>query len=149
MIKEIFGGHPLAANIYCVDSLGKQATPSFSHPIELYKWLNANGYREVPRSDARHDHVLGVYERCTASNTGEHVIAYAYPTSEASRELGCERTGCYTLQAKGKATAHKTFNQAVRAAEELGTTPGPWSMDHPKHAKHYQETAAAAQEVAV
>lgn len=141
LIKEIFGGHPLAADIHCVDSNGDKATPSFPHPIGLYRWLKENGFHEVPRSDARHDHVLGMYERNVPAFSDEHVIGYAYPTSESAGKLGCGKSGCFYLQAKGRITAHKTINQALRAALELGTKPGLWSMDHPNH--QMQSTTAS------
>lgn len=137
LLKEIFGGHPLAADIHCVDAAGIKATPSFSHPVQLYKWLKEHGYRELPRSDSRHDHVLGVYERPgqLADATNEHVIAYAYPGSASAQKLGCAKKGCFTVSAKGKTTACASLKDAVQAVSTLGTVPGRWSIDHPANAQ--------------
>lgn len=151
LLREIFGGHPLAADIHCIDETGQKATPSFCHPVQLYKWLKENGYRELPRSDERHDHVLGLYERpgTLVNTTNEHVIAYAYPSSESAQKLGCAETGCFTVQAKGQTTACESLKQAKKAVEGLGTIPGRWSIDHPSNSqmagfKEYKPLEACA-----
>lgn len=58
-LKEVWGGHPLDADIHCVDESNKKVTPSFDHCIGLYQWLRENGYRQV----GTYSGLMGVYEK--------------------------------------------------------------------------------------
>lgn len=60
----------------------------------------------------------------------EHVISYAYPTSDEARRHKRGDTGCFVLSAINTATAFDSFEKAKSAAMALGTTPGRWSFDH-------------------
>lgn len=72
----------------------------------------------------------------TIDKAAEHVIAYAYPTSESAQRHGHGRSGCYTLVANDFELPMISYEQATRAATEMGTVPGRWSMDHPLNSFH-------------
>lgn len=61
----------------------------------------------------------------------EHVISYAYPTSDAAVKHRCGRVGCHILTAPNVDEPFSSMNLAVEAAAKLGTVPGRWSLDHP------------------
>ena len=59
----------------------------------------------------------------------EHVISYAYPTSDDAVRHGFAIKGCYTLAAKNTVSAFPTLDLALAAAKQFGTVPGRWSID--------------------
>lgn len=61
----------------------------------------------------------------------EHVIAYAYPTSETAKRHGFGKVGCYTFTLADDQKAFVTLEQAVEVSKDKGTFPGRWSIDHP------------------
>ena len=75
----------------------------------------------------------------TAPAPGEHLIAYAYPSSPRACRLHRGRTGCYVVQTFSAEVPMETFDAAVRHAKALGTAPQRWSMDHPSNAHFLSE----------
>lgn len=71
----------------------------------------------------------------TTTAQGEHVIAYAYPSSPRACSLRHGKAGCYVVDAAGIETPLATYSDAVALAQTLGTTPQRWSMDHPLKAR--------------
>ena len=64
----------------------------------------------------------------TAPN--EHEIGYAYPSSPSAVKCGFARRGCYTVKVGKSERGVATLAQARQHANELGTSPGRWSIDH-------------------
>ena len=64
----------------------------------------------------------------------EHVISYAYPTSESAVHFGFGKEGCYVLTVGKTACGFDSKEKALNEAEQLGTKAGRWSIDHPFNA---------------
>lgn len=65
----------------------------------------------------------------------EHEISYAYPTSPNAAKAGFAQTGCFVYQSGEAFHGLSTFGDAKTFALIAGTTPGRWSLDHPKNAR--------------
>lgn len=61
----------------------------------------------------------------------EHVIGYAYPTSDHATLFGFGKQGCYTLLESGNLQGFASLQDAEEKAKTLGSIPGRWSLDHP------------------
>lgn len=80
-----------------------------------------------------------------STNTpAEHVISYAYPSSELAHRLGRGSPGCFVLVVAGQASPAATYAEAKAVADKLGTTPGRWSIDHPANASFIRPPASQA-----
>ncbi len=66
----------------------------------------------------------------TLPKAGEHVISYAYPSSDVAKQLGQAERGCFVVRLVGETFAHATYSACVAHVVPLGTRPGRWSMDH-------------------
>lgn len=71
----------------------------------------------------------------TTPNQGEHLIAYAYPSSPRACRLKHGKAGCYVVQTASQETPLATYPDALALAQRLGTAPQRWSMDHPLNAR--------------
>ena len=63
-----------------------------------------------------------------------HFIGYAYPSSTVARSLGAAKDGSWYLLVGNVAKRQPSYEAALAAAKELGTTPDRWSADHPDNA---------------
>lgn len=63
----------------------------------------------------------------------EHVISYAYPTSEDAVRHQHGKRGCYVLKATNVDKPFSDLKMAEQTAATLGTVPGRWSIDHPSN----------------
>ena len=68
-----------------------------------------------------------------SARPAEHQICVASPSSENAKQLGYEKTGCFTIEVAGKMSPARSYAQAKSFVEKLGSTPGRWSMDHPSN----------------
>lgn len=71
----------------------------------------------------------------TTPAEGEHLIAYAYPSSPLACRLKRGNAGCYVVQTVSQQTPLATYPAALELAQSLGTAPQRWSMDHPLNAR--------------
>jgi len=76
-----------------------------------------------------------VKQDATSPIAGEHLIAYAYPSSPRASRLNRGRTGCYVVQTASGEVAVASFDEALQRVKPQGTAPQRWSMDHPLNAR--------------
>lgn len=60
-----------------------------------------------------------------------HVIAYAYPASEAAHRAGFAGSGCFYLEAGGSLRGFNTYGESLGEAVVRGSAPARFSLDHP------------------
>lgn len=63
----------------------------------------------------------------------EHVISYAYPSSQEAARHHHGQCGCFILKAPNFDQPFSSLEMASQAATKLGTVPGRWSFDHPSN----------------
>lgn len=71
----------------------------------------------------------------TTPSAGEHLIAYAYPSSPRATSHKLGKVGCYVVQTDTNEVPQPTYGEALAHAQALGTKPQRWSMDHPMNAR--------------
>lgn len=74
---------------------------------------------------------------------GEHLVEYAYPSSDSSNAHGCAGTGGFTVSVAFMSTPFASEDEAEAHAQTLGTQPARWSRDHPENA-HLKEVKTAS-----
>lgn len=80
----------------------------------------------------------------STSTPAEHVISYAYPSSELAHRLGRSSSGCFVLEVARQVSPAATYAEARAVTDKLGTTPGRWSIDHPANASFNRRPASQA-----